>query len=321
VKGASIIKQISKRIITRVILKLFEKYPTFAELLANTALQMRYALQYAPTHYYSPLPDIRAVKDKLSRWYKRGTFEGIDINLNNQKSFLGQLKVFKQELDTLPNFDQVTAEGYGQGYGEVEAYFLHCMVRYIKPSKIIEVGSGVSTYYILNGLRMNFQQDNNDAEMICIEPNPMPKLIELVSRDKIKLFNKEVQDVELELFRELEENDILFIDSSHVSKVDSDVNWLYLEVLPNLKKGVVIHIHDIPFPYLGIPPEHPLFTVFLLWNEAALVKAFLLFNRAFKIILCQSYLHYECPEHIREVVRIYDHKKHFPSSIWLVKTI
>jgi predicted O-methyltransferase YrrM len=319
------IRQVGKRIITRIILKVFEKvfekYPTLAEQLAKKALEVRYEIPVAPTHYYSPLPDIAAVKNKLSRWYKRGTFEGIDINIDKQKYFLEQLKEYKEECDSLPNFAQVTEEGYGLGYGEVEAHFLHCMIRHLKPRQIIEIGSGVSTFFSLNALQINTHQDNNHSQMVCIEPYPNPKLQELVIKNKVVLREKEVQDVEIELFRELNENDILFIDSSHVSKVDSDVNWLYLEVLPILKKGVVIQIHDIPFPYLGIPLDHPLFNLFLLWNEAALVKAFLLFNEAFEIIMCQSYLHFDCPETIREVVSIYDEKKHFPSSLWLVKTM
>jgi hypothetical protein len=100
----------------------------------------------------------------------------------------------------------------------------------------------------------------------------------------------------IEVFQTLDENDILFIDSSHVSKIDSDVNWLYLEVLPRLKKGVVIHIHDLPFPYLSVPREHTLFTHHLFWNEAVVAKAFLLFNEAYEIVLCQSMLHFEHPE-------------------------
>jgi hypothetical protein len=282
-------------------------------------MNLRYEMPVAPTHYYSPLPDIPSVKNNLQRWYKKGSFNGVDFCLNKQKDFLEQLVVYKAECDNLPSFNEVTAEGYGLGFGEIEAYLLHCIIRHLKPSLIIEVGSGVSTYFTLNAIQMNSREDNSDAEVICIEPYPLPKLKELVNKNRVVLLQKEVQDIEIGLFQRLEENDILFIDSTHVSKVDSDVNWLYLEVLPNLRKGVLIQIHDIPYPYLTFMPEHPLFNYSLLWNEAALVKAFLTYNTVFEVLMCQSYLHYESPESIKKVVRIYDEKKHFPASLWLRK--
>ena len=131
--------------------------------------------------------------------------------------------------------------------------------------------------------------------------------------------SSEVQDVELSAFQTLTANDVLFIDTSHVSKKDSDVDFLYLEVLPRLNKGVFIHIHDMPFPMPAIPESHPLFDTFLFWNEPALVKAFLMFNTAFQIVFCQSYLHHLHPEVLRRLVPRYDPQLHFPSSLWLQK--
>ena len=81
----------------------------------------------------------------------------------------------------------------------------------------------------------------------------------------------------------------------------------------------MIHIHDIPFPYLTVMPEHPLFEHSLLWNEAALVKAFMMYNEVFGVLMCQSYLHYECPDAIKSIVSSYDERKHFPASLWLLK--
>jgi hypothetical protein len=142
----------------------------------------------------------------------------------------------------------------------------------------------------------------------------------LTTQRNVNLHAREVQDLDIEFFSGLGKNDILFIDCSHVAKVDSDVNWLYLEVLPNLNKGVVIHIDDIPFPYLTAPPEDPLFEHTMLWNESAMVKALLTFSTAFEVLMCQSYLHYEFPELIHEVIGHYDRQKHFPAALWLAKT-
>jgi hypothetical protein len=94
---------------------------------------------------------------------------------------------------------------------------------------------------------------------------------------------------------------------------------LYLEVLPVLKQGVWIHIHDMPFPYLAAPPDHPLFDLYLMWNEAALVKGFLMYNSSFKIRLSQSYLHHQSPQALSDTFTVYDPTKHFPLSLWLEK--
>lgn len=308
-----------EKIISRTMHYAVKKYPRLGEELVEKTLQIRYEMPFPPTHYYSPLPDIPNVKRRLTRWYHKESLEGISFDATKQQALLDQLKAYSKECDQLPNFAQVTADGYGLGYGEVEAHFLHLMIRHLKPRKIIEIGSGVSTYFSLNALEMNSHEGESKGEMICVEPYPSTKLKDLAAKKNLVLHAKEVQDLELAVFLELSENDILFIDSSHVSKIDSDVNWLYLEVLPRLKKGVVVHIHDMPLPYLSIPREHPLFTHFLFWNEPVVVKAFLLFNETFEIALCQSMLHFECPAAIKEVVAIYDKQDHFPSSLWLVK--
>jgi hypothetical protein len=91
--------------------------------------------------------------------------------------------------------------------------------------------------------------------------------------------------------------------------------------MPRLSKGVVVHIHDMPFPMPALPQVHPLFDTFLFWNEAALVKAFLLFNTAFQITMCQSYLHYTKPEVLQRLAAVYDPNdaKELPASLWLRK--
>jgi predicted O-methyltransferase YrrM len=314
------LKPAAKKLMLRGLLGLMRRYPSFAEDLIQKAFESRYEISVPATHYYSPLPDIPILKRRLNRWHKKGDFEGVRWNLEPQRDLLKKLKSYTRECGALPSFERITDAGYGQGYGEVEAHLLHCMVRYLRPRKVIEVGSGVSTYFMLNALQMNASSDKKEFELVCVEPFPSQRLKEWVRANQVELHAAEVQDVALGRFESLGRNDILFIDSSHVSKMDSDVNWLYLEVLPRLKEGAVVHIHDIPFPYLTPPTDHPLFTTSLLWNEAALVKAFLLFNNAFEILLCESLLHYEDPAALREVVELYDHKKHFPASLWLVKT-
>src|ERR1017187_5882615 len=120
------------------------------------------------------------------------------------------------------------------------------------PCIYFEIGSGLSTYYASLALNKNKVLDQKNSHIICVEPYPYAKL---KSIDNILIYQEEVQDVSIDKFQVLEENDILFIDSTHIVKIDGDVPYIYLEVLPQLKKGVYIHIHDIAFPYnIPYPP-------------------------------------------------------------------
>jgi hypothetical protein len=153
----------------------------------------------------------------------------------------------------------------------------------------------------------------------CIEPHPFEKLRTIPGIDIIA---KQVQDVEVSLFSELQNNDVLFIDSSHVFKIDGDVPFLYFEVLPTLNVGVVIHIHDVAFPYnIPYPPqlwvlgqEWP-----MLWNEAMVVQAFLSFKSNFRIIMSTPLIRYFDEDFLKKSVPIYESIDQNPnafSSLW-----
>jgi predicted O-methyltransferase YrrM len=284
------------------------------------AFQWRYGVPVPLTHYYSPLPDLRAVRRTLPRWYREGSYTGLDLDPPGQLALLERLAAYRAECAALPSFERVTAAGYGPGYGLVEAHLLHALLRHLRPRKLIEVGSGVSTYFALNALRLAAQEAGGPGQLVCIEPSPTPKLRALAAAQRLVLHEREVQDVPVATFQELAASDVLFIDSSHVAKIDSDVTYLYLDVLPNLRPGVVVHIHDIHFPYPTAPPDHPLFVHTQLWNEPAVVRAFLTYNRAFEVLQCQGYLRVKHPDALRAVVSAYDERHHHPSSLWLRKT-
>ncbi|HEU4796743.1 MAG TPA: class I SAM-dependent methyltransferase [Pyrinomonadaceae bacterium] len=294
--------------------------------LVSRLFEIWYDMPFAPAHYYSPLPNISTVKKNLPRWYKEDTSPGVDWNLPEQLALLEELATYSSELASLPAFSLVSQDGYGPGYGEIEAQLLYLMLRRTRPQKVVEIGSGVSTFYTLTALqanreRANVASNNVASSLTCIEPYPNDKLRALASERNVTLRECEVQDAGFEIFQDLSANDVLFIDSSHVSKKDSDVDFLFLEVLPRLRKDVLIHIHDISLPMPALPMDHFLFDTYLFWNENSLVKAFLLFNTAFRIVMCQSYLHHHRPDSLKTLLPPYNPQVHFPSSLWIRKVV
>jgi len=274
-----------------------------------------------PVHYYSPVPSLRSLSKNKNQWYKEGEFLGVDFKLNRQIGLLDELKAYKKECEGLAYYDNVTVRHFGEGYGEVEAHILHAMIRHFKPHRVIEVGSGISTFFAVGALSLNKKLDSVNSRMTCIEPYHWQRLNKINCDCELEVMNKPVQEVDLEFFKQLKENDILFIDSSHIVKAGSDVNYLYLEVLPILNKGVIIHIHDIPFPYPAFNRNLWLKGRYRFWNESALVQAFLTYNSDFEILLCSSYLHYKLPRALEETFTVYKPKEHFPTSLWIKRIV
>lgn len=275
-----------------------------------------FGLHVLPIHYYSPMPSVRELKRKVKQWYKESNLTGIDFNMKEQLALVENLGKFKSELESLDSYESIDKQCFGEGYGEMESQMLYSMIRNFKPHTIIEVGSGVSTFFSSQALNINKQENNVDSRLICIEPYPWKKLSDL---NKIEIIKKPVQEVDVDFFKVLKEDDFLFIDSSHMVKIGSDVNYLYLEILPNLNKGVIIHIHDIFFPYPALSSNLKMLGEYRLWTEQAMVQTFLTYNNVFKVLLCSSYLHYKMPDALKKTFSIYDRKKHLPSSLWLQK--
>ncbi|MCE1252181.1 MAG: class I SAM-dependent methyltransferase [Anaerolineae bacterium] len=244
-----------------------------------------------PVHYYSPIPDIEDLKQR--QIYSRKSYlTGIDFNIPEQLNLLNKLgKNFGLECDWPLDPQQNPADFYLRNgcfsYGC--ASILHCMIRAYKPRRIIEIGSGFSSRIISKALTLNNSENTGDnCEYSIIDPYPNN-----VTRDLKPVTELIINKVELtrpEYFERLENNDILFIDSGHTVKTGGDVNFLFLDVLPLLKPGVVIHIHDIPLPYEYPMVYHtnPTFRVF--WTEAYLLQAFLSYNKEFEVLLAMNFI-------------------------------
>ena len=190
------------------------------------------------------------------------------------------MSVYSEEFSSLVE-DKLFDNNNGT-FENHDAPIYYCMIRHYKPKKIIEVGAGNST--ILAGLAAS---KNGNTTITAIDPY-LDEEKEKVFPKNINFIREKVQNVSLSDFQDLSKNDILFIDSSHVSKVGSDVNFLYLEVLPILSSGVIVHIHDI-----FLPNEFPRNWVeenLLFWNEQYLLNAFLIGNKDFEILFGNSFM-------------------------------
>lgn len=187
------------------------------------------------------------------------------------------------------------------------------MLRHLMPKKVIEIGSGFSSCATLDTNEMFF---NGSLELTFIEPYP-DLLMSLIKKEDTKNINvipQRLQDVELSEFETLEANDILFIDSTHVSKINSDVNLIFFEILPVLSSGVYIHFHDIFFPF-----EYPKHWIYegRAWNEIYMLRAFLQYNSNFSIVLMNTFMEHFHEPFFREEMPLC--LKNRGGSIWVRK--
>lgn len=269
-----------------------------------------------PGHFYSPIPNLLDIKKVRDSIFDRSAKNCLGINLHEQEQ-INLVKTLKKYYDQMP-FTETKQDGYryyfkNPYFGHGSGIILYSILRHFNPKRVIEVGSGFSSALMLD-VDEHFLNDR--IQFTFIEPYP-ERLLNLLSnsdKESQQIIDKPVQTVSKSIFEDLEGNDLLFIDSSHVVKIGSDVVHLITEILPLLKKGVIIHIHDIywPFEY----PENWILSGHA-WNEAYLVKAFLQFNSSFQILLFNSFLSL----HHRDLM-----EQNFPqfitdggSSLWMVK--
>jgi hypothetical protein len=243
----------------------------------------RHGFHVTPVHFYQPIPDTRSLPETL--WSRPSELIGIDMNQRAQLNLLRTFSKFRDEFDRFPTAPPAERDRFYLGNGlfdGVDALVAYCMVRHFQPRLIIEVGSGFSSLALGEA-----SSKNGFAPIICIEPSP---------RDFLRrgfpglqtLIEKNVQEINLEFFSQLQSGDILFIDSSHAVKIGGDVNYLFLEILPRLKPGVIVHVHDIflPFEYR----RDWVMDEFRFWSEQYLLQAFLSFNLEFEILMANRYV-------------------------------
>ena len=221
-------------------------------------------MMFAPGHYYSTIPSLRDIDEQANI-----EIVAIDLRLDEQLAMLEKLGAVEP---TGPRYDDPNNDWFPP----TDAALYQAMIRYHQPTRVIEVGCGWSTAALF---------DAGAAQHVTlIEPYPdrVHQLLTEADLARCELLESRLQDIPLSTFQTLKAGDVLFVDSTHVTKLGSDVNRIFFEILPALASGVLVHLHDVHYPF-----EYPKQWVQegWAWNETYLLRAFLEYNQAFKIVL------------------------------------
>jgi predicted O-methyltransferase YrrM len=247
-------------------------------------------------HFYSPIVDTDEVeRDQLRIWPGSLELAGIDMREAQQRKLLETvfprlLKDYDYPLDGPVDEELSFYYEHNSQFGWLDSRALFCLMRKIRPKRVVEVGSGYSSLLMCD---INERFLGRSASITCIEPFPRPFLVEGEENGRYKLIAKRVQEVDLDTFDALESGDLLFIDSSHVSKTGSDVNHLYLTILPRLAPGVYVQVHDV-----FLPADYRRDWVInenRSWNEQYLLQAFLIDNPKFEVVFGSYYAFLKFP--------------------------
>ena len=248
-------------------------------------------LSWVPSgHFYSPVPggaDRVAALAALDRYPK--SLPGIDLNIEGQMALLERLRHWYGGLPFWDDADARLRYHFANSfYKYADGIIYACLLQELRPNRVVEVGCGWSSALLLD---INEQRLGGDTDITFVEP--FPEVLRQVTRPGDldgRLRQAPLQSMPLDLFTELDDGDFLFIDSTHVARSGSDVNYLFFEILPRLRRGVYVHFHDVFYPF-----EYP--AKWLLegrsWNEDYLLRAFLQFNPAFEIALFATHIEHE----------------------------
>ncbi len=268
---------------------------------------------FPPGHFYSPIPSLGELRQREDRLFgpPPPALAGIDLRRQAQLDLLSELAPFCEEQPFREGSSARRFRASNPNFGLGEAVLLQAVIRRLRSRRVVEVGAGYTTCALLDTNELYF---NGSLEHTVVEPYPelLGRLLRPEDQTSIELLRTPVQDVDMAVFDALEANDVLFVDSSHVSKVGSDVNHLVFEILPRLSEGVWIHFHDIAYPF-----EYPREWVHegRAWTETYLLRAFLSYNKAFAIRLFASYLaHIEFDRFSAELPQV---ARQPGTSLWL----
>ncbi len=274
---------------------------------------LRKNLHLLRKHYYLPIPEAEDCNQEY--WDSISELAGIEIEDETIKRFVEhKLEPIKPELKRYPLHKEDADGGFyliNGAFMAVDADMYYGLIRYARPSRIIEVGCGLSTLLASDAVRKN-RDEGADIEYLCIEPYPSARLRDGTS-EVDRFLEVKVQQVNLKEFTTLDENDILFIDTTHVLKAGGDVQFLYCEILPRLAPGVLVHVHDISLPrhYPKVYFEES----YYFWNEQYLLQAFLTHNTRVEVIWPGNYMMVHHPQWmLKTFPEIMIMRESYPSS-------
>lgn len=267
-------------------------------------------------HFYSPYPDLAEIEEYRTTVFDRTLrpLPGIDLNQDGQ---LELLEALAKRYDLLEGFFADVSKRFSfanPAYGYTDAAVLFCMLLELRPARIIEIGSGHSSSLMMD---MNSRYFDCGLDLTFIEPHPalLQSLQSPEDAAEHKLIDRRLQDVDIEVFDRLGPGDLLFVDSTHISKAGSDVNRILYEILPRLQVGVNIHVHDVFYPF-----EYPREWIeeTRAWNEDYVLRAFPQYNEAFEIVFFNHFMRLHHRESLIEKLPLCE--EDVGSSIYLRKT-
>lgn len=306
-------------ILRRATNKILRMFPYVKELNAHIKY-FEDVCGFPPGHYYSPIvnPEEYYNQQKTTQFTEAYIPSEIDFKLEDQYELLKKFQPYYNELP----FNDNIKDGLRYGYDNVfftysDAITMFFMLRHFMPKRIIEIGSGFSSALILD---TNEQFLNNKTNITFIDPNPERLESNLRANENVHIIKQKIQDVDKSLFDCLEAGDFLLIDTSHVSKSGSDVNHIYFNILPFLKPGVKIHIHDIFFPMEY--PEKWVIKESRGWNEIYLLRAFLSFNNQFKVLFFNSLVEKKYEDYLQKNMPLFfKEAKTVCGGIWIERVL
>jgi hypothetical protein len=271
--------------------------------------------EFSPGHFHSPVVDPSTIVDYVKKQYRQ---EPEDIKgIVFDEDAMVRFWIANAELIKNTQFSEHD-DGRNRYYYDnnifpgADAITLRAMIAHFRPRNVIEVGSGFSSACMLDTVdHLRIQ----DFAMTCIDPDPnrLRSILREEDRSRVEIIEAPVQDIALSMFSKLTVNDILFIDSTHVLKTASDVHYELFSILPSLNKGVLVHFHDIQYPF-----EYPwgwLFDSNYSWNEIYALQAFLMYNSAFEVVFWNGLFAHRRQELVRQTNPLF--LENPGGSIWL----
>jgi hypothetical protein len=292
--------------------------PNTTELVADGVVAPKVIqTSHAHGHFYSPVvnPD-ELVGQEARLWPAHPKILGIDFDdAEHERMLRDVFPLYIGDYDYPERLEETSdlTSFYTQNteFSWLDSRALFVMLRYLEPKRFIEIGSGFSTLLTAD---VSHRFLGGRMQLTCVDPYPRQFLRGSIAGLTRRIEDK-VQNVPLSVFEELQAGDVLFIDSSHVAKTGSDVNFIYFEILPRLAKGVFLHIHDILLPHDY--PKAWVLSENRSWNEQYLVRALLMYSTRLRVKFGCSHAFYRFPDLVKDALALPSGRSFAGGSLWI----